>query len=176
MVALLPTLSDRDLRQLTPTLEELGLLSVPEIRARWEKAIESATDQRGLNIAKNVRDAGLKEKLAESADNAAKKAVAAATAEADIRVMFLVDKSGSMQGAIESSKDALGKMLAGFPLEQAARRGVRHDGPGPQAEGGIERWRSSTCSRRSRRTAARSTAPRCRLCTATACACRRTRS
>lgn len=118
MVALLPTLSDRDLRQLTPTLEELGLLSVAEIRARWEKAIETATDQRGLNIAKNVRDASLKEKLAESADNAVKKAVAAATAEADIRVMFLVDKSGSMQGAIESSKDALGKMLAGFPLEK----------------------------------------------------------
>ena len=58
MVALLPSLSDRDLRQLTPTLEELGLLSVPEIRARWEKAIETATDQRALNIAKNVRDAG----------------------------------------------------------------------------------------------------------------------
>ncbi len=118
MVALLPTLSDRDLRQLTPTLEELGLLSVPEIRARWEVAIETATDQRGLNIAKNVRDAGLKEKLADSADNAAKKAVAEATAEADIRVMFLVDKSGSMQSAIESSKDALGKMLAGFPLDK----------------------------------------------------------
>ncbi len=118
MVALLPTLSDRDLRQLTPTLEELGLLSVPEIRGRWEKAIESATDQRGLNIAANVRDKGLKEKLAESADNAVKKAVAEATAEADIRVMFLVDKSGSMQGAIESSKDALGKMLGGFPLEK----------------------------------------------------------
>lgn len=118
MVALLPTLSDRDLRQLTPTLEELGLLSVPEIRAKWEKSIESATDQRGLNIAKNVRSASLKEKLAESADNAAKKAVAAATGEADIRVMFLVDKSGSMQGAIETSKDVLGKMLAGFPLEK----------------------------------------------------------
>jgi hypothetical protein len=118
MVALLPTLSDRDLRQLTPTLEELGLLSVPEIRGRWEKSIETATDQRGLNIAKNVRDAGLKEKLAESADNAVKKAVASATAEADIRVMFLVDKSGSMQGAIETSKDVLGKMLAGFPLEK----------------------------------------------------------
>lgn len=118
MVALLPTLSDRDLRQLTPTLEELGLLSVPEIRAKWEKAIASATDQRGLNIAKNVRDASLKEKLAESADNAAKKAVAAASAEADLRVMFLVDKSGSMQGAIETSKDVLGKMLAGFPLEK----------------------------------------------------------
>ena len=55
MVALLPTLSDRDLRQLTPTLEELGLMADREIRQAWEKAIESATDQRGLNIAKNVR-------------------------------------------------------------------------------------------------------------------------
>jgi hypothetical protein len=118
MVALLPTLSDRDLRQLTPTLEELGLLSVAEIRGRWEKAIETATDQRGLNIAKNVRDKGLQEKLAESADNAAKKAVAAASGEVDVRVMFLVDKSGSMQGAIESSKDVLAKILAGFPLEK----------------------------------------------------------
>jgi hypothetical protein len=118
MVALLPTLSDRDLRQLTPTLEELGLLQVPEIRARWEKAIETATDQRGLNIAKNVRDKGLKEKLADSADNAVKKVVAAASKDIDVRVMFLVDKSGSMQGAIESSKTALGKILAGFPLDR----------------------------------------------------------
>jgi VWA domain-containing protein len=118
MVALLPTLSDRDLRQLTPTLEELGLMAVAEIRERWEKAITEATDQRGLNIAKNVRDEKLKEKLAESADNAAKKAVAAAAAEVDLRVMFLVDKSGSMQGAIESSKEALGKILAGFPLDK----------------------------------------------------------
>ena len=118
MVALLPTLSDRDLRQLTPTLEELGLLSAPEIRGRWEKAIEQATDQRGLNIAKNVRDKGIKEKLEESADHAARKAVAAASAEVDLRVMFLVDKSGSMQGAIEQSKEALVKILGGFPLER----------------------------------------------------------
>jgi len=118
MVALLPTLSDRDLRQLTPTLEELGLLAVPELRARWEKAIAKATDQRGVNIAKNVRDEKLKDKLVESADNAAKKAVAAAAAEIDLRVMFLVDKSGSMTGAIESSKDVLTKILAGFPLDK----------------------------------------------------------
>src|SRR3569832_2328098 len=108
MVALLPTLSERDLRQLTPTLEELGLLVVPEIRAKWEQAIASATDQRGLNIAKNVRDATLKEKLADSADNAAKKAVAEATAETDLRVMYLV----------EQSMEALAKILAGFPLEK----------------------------------------------------------
>jgi hypothetical protein len=118
MVALLPSLSDRDLRQLTPTLEELGLLSVPDIRARWEKAITTATDQRALNIAKNVRDSGVKAKLEEAADHAVKKAVEAATSEVDVRVMFLVDKSGSMQGAIESSKEALGKILAGFPLDR----------------------------------------------------------
>ncbi|MGE0871526.1 MAG: VWA domain-containing protein [Kofleriaceae bacterium] len=118
MVALLPTLSDRDLRQLTPTLEELGLMTVAEIRARWEKAIESATDQRGLHIAANVRDKALKDKLAESADNAARKAVAAASSEVEVRVMFLIDKSGSMQGAIEASKDALSKILAGFPLDK----------------------------------------------------------
>jgi hypothetical protein len=118
MVALLPTLSDRDLRQLTPTLEELGLLTVPEIRARWDQAISSSTDQRGLNIARNVRDAALKDKLADSADNAARKVVAAASAEVDLRVMFLVDKSGSMQHAIDSSKQVLAKILAGFPLDK----------------------------------------------------------
>src|SRR4051812_19525148 len=118
MVALLPTLSDRDLRQLTPTLEELGLLAVPEIRAKWDQAIATSTDQRGLNIARNVRDAGLKDKLADSADNAARKAVAQATGEVDLRVMFLVDKSGSMQNAIDASKDALAKILAGFSLDK----------------------------------------------------------
>ncbi|MCA9599234.1 MAG: VWA domain-containing protein [Myxococcales bacterium] len=115
MVALLSTLSDRDLRILTPTLEELGLLTEPEIRERWEKAIESSTDQRSLNIAKNVRDQSVREKLEEAADNAAKKAVEEATREVDVRVMFLIDKSGSMQGAIEQSKEALSRILAGFP-------------------------------------------------------------
>ena len=118
MVALLPSLSDRDLRQLTPTLEELGLLVVPEIRARWERAIATATDQRGLTIAKNVRSAALKEKLADSADNAAKHAVAAASGDVDVRVMFLVDKSGSMQNAIDAAKEALSRILAGFPLDK----------------------------------------------------------
>lgn len=118
MVALVPSLSDRDLRQLTPTLEELGLMADPEIREAWEKAIESATDQRGLNIAKNVQSAELKERLEASADKAVQKAVADATAEQDIHVMFLIDRSGSMQGALEKSVEALSRILAGFPLEK----------------------------------------------------------
>jgi hypothetical protein len=118
MVTLLPSLSDTDLRMLTPTLEALGLLTEPEIRKRWERAVATATDQRGINIAKNVRSQALRDKLAEGADNAVRKAVAAATADADLRVMFLIDKSGSMQGAIEQSKEALSRILAGFPADK----------------------------------------------------------
>ena len=118
MVALPPSLSDRDLRQLTPTLESLGLMTEPEIRARWEQAVAKAEDQRALNISKNVRSKELREKLEEASDNAARKAVAAASSENDVRVMFLIDKSGSMEGAIESSKEALSRILAGFPLEK----------------------------------------------------------
>jgi hypothetical protein len=118
MVALLPSLSDRDLRILTPTLEELGLMTEPEIRKRWEKAIAESTDQRTLQIAKNVRSKVLKDKLEEASDNAAKKAVAEATAEQPVDVMFLIDKSGSMEGAIDKSKEALSRILAGFPEER----------------------------------------------------------
>jgi von Willebrand factor type A domain len=32
----------------------------------------------------------------------------------DVHVMFLIDKSGSMEGAIEQSKEALSRILAGF--------------------------------------------------------------
>ncbi|HEY8076570.1 MAG TPA: vWA domain-containing protein, partial [Labilithrix sp.] len=117
MVAALPSLSDRDLRMLTPTLEELGLMTEPEIRKRWEKAIAESTDQRSLNVAKNVRSKEVREKLLEASDNAAKKAVAEASAEQAIDVMFLIDKSGSMEGAIDKSKEALSRILAGFPQE-----------------------------------------------------------
>lgn len=118
LAALLPSLSDRDLRILTPTLEELGLMSDPEIQRRWEQAIAASTDQRALNIAKNVQNKELRDKLEGAADVAAKKAVEEATREADVHVMFLIDKSGSMQGAIEQSKEALTKILAGFPPEK----------------------------------------------------------
>ncbi|MBJ6760923.1 VWA domain-containing protein [Myxococcaceae bacterium JPH2] len=118
LAAVLPSLSDRDLRMMTPTLEELGLLEDSAVKARWEKAVATATDQRALNIAKNVRGQALRQKLEEASDNAARQAVAEATAETDVRVMFLVDKSGSMEGAIEQSKEALARILAGFPLDK----------------------------------------------------------
>jgi hypothetical protein len=119
MVATLPSLSDRDLRLLTPTLEELGLLGDAEIRARWEAAVASSTDQRALNVAKNVKSKKVREKLEEAADHAVKKAVAEAIADdTDLHVIFLIDKSGSMEGAIEQSKEALSRILAGFTPEK----------------------------------------------------------
>jgi Mg-chelatase subunit ChlD len=118
MVALLPSLSDRDLRILSPTLESLGLLADPEIRQRWEKAVSRATDLRALTIAGNMRGAELRETLESAAESAVRTAVSESVADEDVHVMFLIDKSGSMQGAIEKSKEALIRILAGFPAER----------------------------------------------------------
>ena len=118
MVALLPSLSDRDLRILSPTLENLGLLADAEIRQRWESAIGAATDLRSLTVAANLRDAELRETLESAAEAAVARAASEAIADEDVHVMFLIDKSGSMQGAIEKSVQALVRILAGFPSER----------------------------------------------------------
>lgn len=165
MVTLLPSLSNRDLRILTPTIEELGLLEDAEIRSRWERAIQEATDQRALNIAKNVKNRALREKLEEAADHAAKKAVEEATKDLDLRVMFLIDKSGSMEKAIEQSKEALTRILAGFPPEKvhiasfdtmgtvlvpksATRKGVEHMLKSIRAGGGTQHGAAVSAFRR----------------------------
>ena len=117
-VALLDQFSDKDLTILTPTLEELGLLKHEPIKRRWQEAIQKQDDQRARNIAKNIRDRELAGKLEASADAAVTKAVAEATKEADIHIMFIIDTSGSMQGAIETSKEALSMIVQGFPPEK----------------------------------------------------------
>jgi hypothetical protein len=117
-VAMLDQFSDKDLTILTPTLEELGLLQHAPIKQRWQEAINTQEDQRARNIAKNLRDRELAGKLEASADAAVTKAVAEATKQADIHIMFLIDTSGSMQGAIETSKEALSMIVQGFPPEK----------------------------------------------------------
>jgi hypothetical protein len=117
-VAMLEQFSDKDLTILTPTLEELGLLKHEPIRKRWQEAIQKQDDQRARNIAKNIRDRELAAHLEASADAAVTKAVAEATKEADIHIMFIIDTSASMQGAIETSKEALSMIVQGFPPEK----------------------------------------------------------
>jgi hypothetical protein len=110
------SLSDKDLVILTPTLEELGLLKVKDIRERWEAAMKAAEDMRAANIARNVRSKEVKEKLEEAADQAVQKAVEEVAK--DLRVYFMVDASGSMQGALEAAKPLVAKFLQSFPTEK----------------------------------------------------------
>jgi hypothetical protein len=110
------SVSDTDLIILTPTLEELGLLTVKEVADRWKKATETAESQRAANIAKRVKGQAAKEVLQDAADTVAKKAMEEVMK--DLRIYAVIDKSGSMQGAIEQAKLYLAKLLVGFPLER----------------------------------------------------------
>lgn len=109
-------LSDTDLVVLPPTLEDLGLLKVPVIKARWEAAVQATESLRAANIAKRVRSSAVADTLQEGADQAVKKALEEVTR--DLRVYVIVDKSGSMEGAIERAKAYLSTFLQGFPLER----------------------------------------------------------
>lgn len=109
-------LSNKDLIIATPTLEDLGLLDVQEIKEIWQTAVRAADDQRAANIARNVRSKEVKEDLQEGADKAIQKVVEEATK--NIRIYFIVDISGSMAHSIEQAKVYLEKFLQGFPLDR----------------------------------------------------------
>lgn len=108
--------SDADLIISTPTLEELGLLTVQTIKDRWQKAVNQAENQRAANIAKRVKNQDTVEILQAAADKATQKALEEVTR--DLRIYVVVDKSGSMEGAIERAKDYLAMFLQAFPLGQ----------------------------------------------------------
>lgn len=108
--------SSKDMLLMTGTLEELGLLDIQEVRAKWERATQEATDLRARNVAQKVRSKEIKEKLEDAADNALKKSIADVVR--GMRVYVLVDISMSMNMGIEVAKTYLAKMLQGFPLEK----------------------------------------------------------
>lgn len=110
------SLSDKDLIMATPTLEELGLLEVQDVKARWEKALKNADDTRAANIALRVKSTAVAEKLQEGADTAVKKAVEKAMK--GLVIYVIIDISGSMEGAIEGAKVLLAKFLQGFPADK----------------------------------------------------------
>jgi hypothetical protein len=111
-------LSDKDLVIATPTLEELGLLEVPEIRTAWEQACSRAEDARAANIAKNIRSKETREKLEQVADEAVKRVVAEATK--GLRIYVIVDVSVSLEGAIETAKQYVPKFIQAFLPAQGA--------------------------------------------------------
>ena len=145
------SLSDKDLVILTPTLEELGMMEVQEVKERWELAVKAADDMRSANIARNVRSKEVKEKLEEAADASVQKAVEEVVK--DIEIYVFVDTSGSMEQSIVRAKEVLEKFLHSFPLDrlhvatfntsgrqvvidQASAAGVRKAFRGIRASGG----------------------------------------
>jgi len=109
-------MSDKDLVIATPTIEELGLLEVQDIRERWERACKAATDMRAANIARNVKTKEVAEKLVEAADEALQKEVAEVVK--DMQVWVIVDISDSMKEAIDEAKALLCRFVQGFPLDR----------------------------------------------------------
>jgi hypothetical protein len=111
------SLSNKDLIILTPTLEELGLLEVKEVKAKWDRAIKKAEDDvRAANIARNVRSKDVQEQLQAAADTALQKAVEQVVK--NLRIYFIVDRSGSMQHSIDRAKKLLAKFVQGFPPDR----------------------------------------------------------
>ena len=110
------SLSDKDLIILTPTLEDLGLLKVQEIKERLTAALGRADDMRARNIARNVRSKDLREEMETASDKVGQKAVEEELR--GLRAYFMVDISASMQGALEAAKPLISKFLQTFPLDQ----------------------------------------------------------
>lgn len=110
------SLSEKDLIIATPTIEELGLMQVPEVKVRWEKAIKNADDMRAANIAGRVKSQAVKDKLEGAADAASQKAVEQVMKA--IRLYVFVDRSGSMQEAINAAIRLLTKLLPAFPEDK----------------------------------------------------------
>lgn len=109
-------LSDADMINLAPTWEDLGIVDLPIVADRLQKAIDKAKNTRAAHIAKNVRSEKLAEKLNEAADNAVKAAVIEVVK--GLRVYFIVDISGSMEHAIETAKQHLAKIVQAFPPDK----------------------------------------------------------
>lgn len=109
-------LSNQDMIIITPTLEELGLLEVPAVEKPWKIAVQQAENQRAANIAKNVRTKKAQEGLQEAVDKATATAIEKVTR--NLRVYVIIDKSASMDGAIDRAKEYLKKFLGGFPLDR----------------------------------------------------------
>lgn len=111
---------DADLRLLTPTWTDLGLIGenppVPAVKTRWEMAVSRATDMRMANVARNVDNKAVKDALEASAEKALQKAVEVVSR--GMRFYVFVDISGSMSDAITLAKEYVTKFLGAFPADR----------------------------------------------------------
>jgi VWA domain-containing protein len=109
-------LSKKDLIIATPTIEELGLMDVQDVKDRWHAAVRDADDMRAANIATRVKSKAVKVALEGAADSALKKATEEVMK--DMRVYVMVDRSGSMENAIQAAIRLLTRLLPAFPEDK----------------------------------------------------------
>jgi hypothetical protein len=109
-------ISAKDLILMLPMLEDLGLVAREPFASRIAQALSAATDLRAANVARNVRSQDLKNQMQDAVDNVMATALEEATR--NLRVYVIVDKSGSMEGALTRATVYLERLLVGFPLER----------------------------------------------------------
>lgn len=120
MVALIENkgLSPNDFEMLSPTLEELGLLDVPSIRAQWVAARDKVKhlSQRAVTISERMKKKENQDSL--KASGAAQMTKAMEKVTQNIRLFIVVDKSSSMKEALDKSKILITRIMAGFPPDK----------------------------------------------------------
>jgi hypothetical protein len=109
-------ISDPELINLAPTIEELGLLQVQTYRERLDKALAAAENMRAANIALRMKSKEGQEKLQAAADTALQKKVAEVVK--GLFIYVFVDKSGSMDKSIATAVRYLSQFVQGFPLDK----------------------------------------------------------
>ncbi len=109
-------MSDKDVLMSLPSIEELGLLEVPPVKARLDAAAAAATDARAANVAGRLKSTAGRSIATKAAETAVVKAVEAATK--DLTIYLGIDISGSMERAIEEAKVLVEKFAAAFPPER----------------------------------------------------------
>ncbi len=111
-------ISNAEMINLAPTIEELGLLQIQAYRERLDKALREAENMRAANIALRMKSKEGQEKLQQAADTALQKQVAEVIK--GLFVYFIADISGSMQASIQAAMTYISNFLQGFPLEKMA--------------------------------------------------------
>ncbi len=109
-------ISNPEMINLAPTIEELGLLQVQTYRERLDKALADAENMRAANIALRMKSKEGQEKLQAAADTALQKKVAEVVK--GLFIYVFVDKSGSMSTSIAVAIRYLTQFVQGFPLDK----------------------------------------------------------
>ncbi len=109
-------ISDAEMINLAPTIEELGLLQVQTYRERLDKALAKAENMRAANIALRMKSKEGQEKLQTAADTALQKQVAEVAK--GLFVYFIVDTSGSMERSLQAAMQYIGRFVHAFPLDK----------------------------------------------------------